>query len=119
MKATLAGALAGIIAGSLVAAALLVVTAFPLFAQTTQDAHTGAPTHEQMHVMMDAMHGEGTSARIHEMMGEEGEQMMEQCVQMMAMMQNMMGMMGSGGMDMMGGQDSQSRQDMMRGMMGR
>ena len=68
----------------------------------------GAATHEQMHQMMDAMHGEGASERMHEAMGEDGERMMDQCVAMM----NMMDMMRS-----MGGDDAMA--DMMRRMMGR
>jgi len=53
-----------------------------------------ATTHEQMHQMMDAMHGEGASERMHQAMGEDGERMMDQCVAMMNMMSPMRGMMG-------------------------
>jgi hypothetical protein len=62
--------------------------------------------HEAMHTMMDAAHGVGTTERMHEAMGPEGEQLMEQCVGMMAMMMGMMDgdMMGDDG-GMMGGQD--------------
>jgi len=66
-----------------------------------------ATTHEQMHQMMDAMHGEGASERMHQAMGEDGERMMDQCTAMMNMM-NMMSMMGDGAMP-----------GMMRSMMGR
>jgi hypothetical protein len=59
-------------------------------------------THEQMHQMMDAMHGEGTSQRMHEAMGAEGDKMMDQCVAMMNMMMRMSGMMGGGMPGMMG-----------------
>ena len=63
-----------------------------------------AMSHEQMHQMMDAMHGEGASERMHQAMGEDGERMMDQCVAMM----NMMNMSGDEAMP-----------DMMRRMMGR
>lgn len=65
-------------------------------------------THEEMHQMMDAVHGEGTSQRMHEAMGEDAEMMMDQCVAMMNMMQ---GMVGNG--------NGSSMMDMMKGMMGR
>jgi hypothetical protein len=44
---------------------------------------TGTMTHEQMHQMMDIMHGEDTSQRMHDAMGEDAERLMEQCVAMM------------------------------------
>ncbi|MPZ15314.1 MAG: hypothetical protein GEU73_12965 [Chloroflexi bacterium] len=103
VKVTFAGAIGGIVGAGLVIAALVAVPALSAFGQTPEGGQQSAPTHEQMHQMMDAMHGEGTSARMHEMMGE---QMMDQCVQMMAMMQNMPGMMG--------GQSDQSMQEMMQ-----
>ncbi len=61
---------------------------------------SGDDLHEAMHAMMDAVHGAGTTERMHEAMGPEGEQLMAQCAAMM-------GMMGDGGDmgDMMGGQD--------------
>lgn len=111
--------------GALVGLGLLAVTAIPSFAQENPAPAGGVPTHEQMHEMMDGMHGAGTTERMHEMMGngdaQRGEQLMEQCASMMGMMQNMGGMMGgAGGMSgMMGGQNGQSMPDMMRGMMGR
>lgn len=49
----------------------------------------GGRSHDAMHQMMDAMHGEGTADRMHEIDGVE--EMMTQCSGMMAMM---------GGMDM-------------------
>lgn len=64
---------------------------------------SGVVTHQQMHAMMDAMHGAGTSERMHQAMGPEAEQMMEQCSSMMQMMQHMSGMMG-----MHGGQSGQN-----------
>jgi hypothetical protein len=55
-------------------------------------------THQQMHQMMDAVRGEGTSQRMHEAM-PGSEEMMEECASMMDMMENMEGMMnGMGGM---------------------
>lgn len=93
--------------------ALIAFTAGTLVAQTpSPPSQTAlAMTHEQMHQMMDAMHGEGTSQRMHEAMGEDAERMMDQCVAMMSMMSMMQGMMG--------GQNGQSMPDMMRRMMGR
>ena len=105
-KATLAGALAGL--------AMLAFTASPLLAQTPPTGSGSVPTHEQMHEMMDAMHGAGTTERMHEVMGQgdaqRGEQLMDQCVAMMGMMQGMQGMMGN--------QNGQAMQRMMDGMMG-
>ncbi len=98
-----------------VAAVLAAVTftAGVLVAQTPSPAPgatTGAPvTHEQMHQMMDAMHGEGFSERMHEAM-PGSEELMEQCVGMMNMMGHMHGMMGGQRADPMPG---------MGGMMGR
>lgn len=113
-------ALIGAVVGGL---AVLVLTAGPLFAQTPPPPAgppSGTPpTHEQMHQMMDAMHGEGTSERMHAAMGPEAEQLMDQCLAMMAMMQNMQGMMGGSMSGMMEDQDGQSMQEMMNGMMGR
>lgn len=43
--------------------------------------------HENMHEMMDAMHGEGTAERMHKTEG--AEEMMDECTSMMAMMKNM------------------------------
>lgn len=53
--------------------------------------------HATMHEMMDAMHGSGTSARMHRVEG--AEEMMERCAEMMSMMDG--GMMDGGMMDMM------------------
>ena len=90
------------IGGGAVALALFAFAAGAIFAQTPPATPTmpsgampGAPiTHEQMHQMMDAMHGEVTSDRMHEAMGPDGERLMEQCVAMMNMMGRMQGMMG-------------------------
>lgn len=88
--------------GALTGLALLALTTGSLFAQ--EPAPGEVPTHEQMHQMMDAVHGEGTSQRMHEAMGPNGEEIMDQCVSMMGMMQGMGNAMGGGGMsDMMRG----------------
>ena len=72
--------------------------ATPVNAQTE-----GSPAeiHETMDAMMDAMHGSGTTERMHQVPG--AEEMMDQCATMMAAMGG--GMMGGGMMDggMMGG----------------
>lgn len=108
MKITSRGKAA--IGGAVVGLALLAFTANPTAAQTPPP-QGGTPTHEQMDQMMDAMHGAGTSQRMHEAMGPNGEQLMDQCVSMMGMMNgNMSGMMN--------GQNGQSMQDMMRGLTG-
>ena len=73
-------------------------------AQESQEGqgHAQEPseTHQQMHEMMDAMHGEGTSQRMHQAM-PSAEEMMEECAQHMEDMADghMMGtMMGGSGM---------------------
>lgn len=110
---------------SLLGVLLIAVGASPLFAQEADDHPVtgGAMSHEQMHQMMDAMHGEGTSQRMHEARGEDGERMMEQCAVMMNMMAGMSGMMGAPedgpAPAMPAGQMSPSMQDMMQQMMGR
>ncbi|MBW3577406.1 MAG: hypothetical protein KY462_06650 [Actinobacteria bacterium] len=74
-------------------------------------------SHSVMHRMMDAMHGEGTAERMHELEGVD--EMMDQCAGMMdAMggMSNMMRGMSNGGM--MGGMMN-DRGSGMGGMMGR
>ena len=106
VKAAIGGAAAGL--------ALLAVTSDPTFAQAPTPRPGAPPTHAQMEQMMDAMHGAGTSQRMHEAMGPEAEKLMDQCVAMMGMMQNMQGMMGQGMSGMMGGQNGQSMQDMMQ-----
>ena len=95
----------------------------PMLPMPAEQQSEAATTHEQMHQMMDAMHGEGASERMHQAMGEDGERMMDQCVAMMNMM-NMMspmrGMMGDEAMPgMMGEPRRGSMSDMMRRMMGR
>lgn len=89
-------AVAGLMAGALA----LGLTAGVLLAQPSP-SQPGMPlppagqsiSHEQMHQMMDMMHGPGTSERMHALMGEESERLMEQCAAMMVMMR-MPGMMG-------------------------
>lgn len=87
----------------------LVFAQGPMPPMPTEQQSEAATTHEQMHQMMDAMHGEGASERMHQAMGEDGERMMDQCVAMMNMM-NMMNMLNMMGDDV---------PDMMRRMMGR
>lgn len=94
-KAALVGALSGVLATLLVAGALLAFWPRAAFATN----HEPPVTHEQMHQMMDAMHGPGTSQRMHEAMGPDAEKHMDQCAAAMGSM-NMGSMMGSG---MMGG----------------
>lgn len=106
------------IVGAAVAVALLALTAGTLFAQSETPVPGATPTadhmemmgtpeagavatgemHATMHGMMDAMHGPGTSGRMHEAMGPQSEQMMEQCAAMM-------GMMGGMGMEDMEGME--------------
>lgn len=58
------------------------------------EGDTGS-SHEVMHQMMDAMHGEGTAERMHAVDG--GEQMMDDCAEMMGTTSSMGSMMGRGG----------------------
>lgn len=87
-------------AAGIVALVLFVFTTGVLFAggglgRPPMMAAAAAPlTHEDMHRMMDAMHGEGTSERMHNAMGADAERLMAQCASMMTMMQQMQGMMG-------------------------
>lgn len=63
-------------------------------------AATQSQGHGQMHQMMNSMHGEGASQKMHEAMGPRAEKMMDQCSSMMGDsqnmgdMRNMQGMMG-------------------------
>jgi hypothetical protein len=68
----------------------------PAQEETTQPG----PTHERMHEMMDTMHGEGFSERMHQAM-PNSEEMMEECARHMEDMPDghMMGMMGGRGME--------------------
>lgn len=99
----LAGAIAGA-TGALAGLGVVALTAGTIFAQTPPPAPPpqGVPTHQQMDQMMDAMPGDGTSQRMHDAMGPNGEQIMDQCINMMSMMQSMGGMSGGGGMDSSG-----------------
>lgn len=81
-------------------------------------------SHETMHEMMEAMHGEEALERMHEVEG--ADEMMDQCASMMDAMGGMSEMMNGGGMSgMMGGggmsgmMDGQGSSNMMSGMMGR
>ncbi len=102
------------IGAGLTAALLAAFSAGTLFAQTPAPP-AAPPTHEEMHRMMDAIHGEGFSERMHAAV-PGSEEMMEQCAAMMGMMRQLGGMKGQGGMagmtGMMGG-------EAMRDMMGR
>ncbi len=101
------------LAAAMASLVVIAFTASSLHAQTP--APPGGPTHDQMYRMMDAMHGTGTSQRMHEAMGPDGEQMMDQCAAMMRMMPHGPGMMmGSGGIPgMMGRQDTSSMEQML------
>lgn len=70
--------------------------------------------HGQMHQMMNSMHGEGASQKMHEAMGPQAEKMMEKCASGMEGTEGSQGMMdggmqGGGMMDggMQGGQEDQ------------
>jgi hypothetical protein len=103
-RLALGGGLAGLVA--LAFSVGLVIAQDPSPSPTSQ---SGAPlTHEQMHQMMDMMHGPGTSERMHEAMGADAEALMDQCAAMMAMMPGMMQ-----------GRSGRPMQDMMDRMMGR
>ena len=78
----------------------LAVTPSAVAAQTPTPDSGQATPHDQMHAMVDAMHGAGTSDRMHQAMGPAGEQLMEQCAAMMSMSTMSGGMMDGG---MMGG----------------
>ena len=101
------------IAGLMLALALITFTAGSIYARGSSSrspeerdmASATQVTHEQMHRMMDAVHGEGTSQRMHEAMGEDAERLMDQCVSMMEMMGQMQ--------EMMGGEDANGMRDMM------
>ena len=82
-----------VVGAGFVGLALLAATSSSLFAQADPEAPSG-PVHDQMHQMMDAMHGEGVSERMHQAMGPDAERMMDQCAGMMGMMQGGRGMMG-------------------------
>jgi predicted lipid-binding transport protein (Tim44 family) len=117
MKTAAVGGLAG---GLVVGLAFLVVGIgalsgrdyTPALAFTT--ASQKQPSHGDMHRMMDAVHGEGTSQRMHEAMEPNAEEMMDQCAATMPMMGEMHNMMAGAGPGMMGGQNVYSMRDMMR-----
>jgi hypothetical protein len=60
--------------------------------------------HEQMHGMMNSVHGKGAAQKMHEAMGPQAEKMMDQCGSMMSMMGNMENM-----------QNTENMQGMMNG----
>ena len=129
MSRRLVAPIAGVLAGLTLAA----FTAGTLLAQRPPSALGSAPgappSHEQMHEMIDAMHGAGTSERMHEALGDDAERFIEQCMammqsmgmdmaammRMMAMMQTMAGMMGDMGASAL---THEQVHTMMDGMMG-
>lgn len=98
------------------------LTAGTSYAQIARGSLAASPsetiTHDQMREMMDAMHGPGTSQRMHEAMGPEAEKIMDECVAMMGMMHQMHGTMGGGMPGMTNGMNGESMRDMMNRMMG-
>lgn len=107
-KVALAGAATGL--------ALLVFTSGSALAGGGAAGGAGAAAqtqgHGQMHQMMNSMHGEGASQKMHEAMGPQAEKMMNQCASGMDNMDgmgNMQDMMEGGmqGGEMMGGQEDQ------------
>ena len=109
-----------VIAGPVAGLVLLgVVLVAPVSAQENP-----TPTaRERMDQMMDGMHGEGSSQRMREAMGPDGDAMMDQCAEMMGSGMMGSGMMGSGMMGkgpgmMQGTPSSGSGSDMMPGMGG-
>ncbi len=71
--------------------------AFTFAAPATATAESDGDSHDVMHQMMDAMHGAGTSQRMHAV--ERAEEMMDDCA---GMIENMSSHGGMGG-GMMGG----------------
>jgi hypothetical protein len=106
--------LIGIVLGVVVTLPLTVVAGGDLVAKLTaagppdglptqEETTQSGPIHKRMHEMMDAMHGEGFSERMHQAM-PGSEEMMEECVRHVEDMPDghMMGMMmGGGGMHKM------------------
>lgn len=98
-KVALAGAAAGL--------ALLAVTSGSALAAggaAPESAGAASQTqgHGQMHQIMNSMHGEGTSQKMHEAMGPQAEKIMDRCasgMDNMGAMENMQGMMGGGMMN--------------------
>lgn len=113
----------GVVGGLAVGMAFLILGSGPWSARSPAQAKGTAltpgagPTHEDLHEMMDAVHGEGTSRRMHEAMGLDAEEMMDQCAAMVAMVEDMQNMMPGSGPGMMGGENNDSAGDMMRRMM--
>ncbi len=104
------------IAGAVTGLALVALTSSPVLASGGASSVAGpesasgkAPTHEQMHAMMNSVHGEGASQKMHEAMGPQAEKMMDQCASMMDDTEGSKGMMG-GAMMNDGMQDSSGMQ---------
>ena len=100
------------IAGAATGLALAALTTSPVLASggvpsdsAPESASGQTPMHEQMHQMMNSMHGEGASQKMHEAMGPQAEGMMDSCasgmdnMRSMGDMENMQGMMGGGMMN--------------------
>ncbi|MBI2918884.1 MAG: hypothetical protein HYY01_12955 [Chloroflexi bacterium] len=112
IKAALTG---GLVGGVVVGVFLLIAGAGAPLVQA-RPSNQAPPTHQQMHQMMDAVHGEGTSQQMHDAMGPDAETLMDQCVTMMGMMNSMQSKMG--GMSQQAGQGGLPMGGMMQGMMG-
>lgn len=97
------------LAGTVFGFAMLGMTAGAAYAEQEPTATPGGTSvHEQMHRMMDGVHGSGTSQRIHDQIGSDAEKLMDQCTSAMGTGQNGQGMMGGqNGQGMMGGQNGQ------------
>ncbi len=92
---------------AVLAVALVVVSAAGLWASSAGPAtadpdgpdreamHEMMANHEGMHGMMNAMHGEGSAARMHDAQG--AEEMMQECSTSMGSMEPGMGSMMGGG----------------------
>ena len=87
------------------------------FAQTpplpTGPTSDGTLNHDQMHQMLDDMHGDGNSQRMHEMMGTDADMMIDHLLAMHGMMQQMQAMMDDGRMAAIPDDQRQMMQDMM------
>jgi hypothetical protein len=96
-------------------AALGVTGLAATWSPTSATAQSEADSHETMHAMMSAMHGDEAVARMHQVEG--AEEMMDECAGMMGSMGNMSNMMNGRGMSNM--MDGPGTSNMMNGMMGR
>ena len=109
------------IGAGLLALGMLGGATVPALAQSAQpkpsaSAGVAVPTHQQMDQMMDAVHGAGTSQRMHQALGPNAEKTMDSMVAMMGQMQTMMNTPAMQGM--MTGANAQGMQSMMHGATG-